>query len=219
MLSENIIDLFSVAVSITSIIVSVFLVIYQMNKNATEQLKTSFSRKRPIIIASVYPNMDLAAAKKRRANFTRYVAKTKTYKHLLEQKDTDTETGHTFFRIRNESDYHSYAVKIRINIKNHSTGAQFTDEYTFNMIASFCEYMLLVPEEYTNNNYIDEYSVEISYLSISGESMNYTCRYSADTQKVLNRYAGTYTIKGRKKINTFDLETYSDITETIEVKQ
>ena len=218
MLSDYMIALISVFVSIVSVVVSVLLVIYQINKNATEQLKSSFAQKRPIIIASVYPNMDLNATKKRRANFTRYVAKTKTYIHLLEGSSTDTDGKYTFFRIRNESDYHSYAVKIRINIKNNSTGAQFTDEYSFNMIASSCEYMLLVPEEYTNNNYIDEYSVEITYLSISGETMNYTCQYSNDTQKVLNRYEGTYAVRGRKKLKTFGLETYSDITETIEVR-
>ena len=58
----------------------------------------------------------------------------------------------------------------------------------------------------------------ITYLSISGETMNYTCQYSNDTQKVLNRYEGTYAVRGRKKLKTFGLETYPDITETIEVR-
>ena len=204
-----------VIVSIISIVVSVILVMWQLSRNATLHLKTALSDKRPLIIASLYPNMDFDCKEKKRTNFTRYIAKTLFYEEARKTK----QKNYTFLRIRNESDNHAHNVEIKYSYKINDYRSTLKVPYTINIIASFTEYMFLLPlpEDIT---YLDEYKVDITYYSIAGEKLEYCCSYIGDfKEKVANIYKGTYPNNFFGETDTFELSVFSDIIETIETEK
>lgn len=204
-----------VIVSIISIAVSVILVIWQLNRNAKLHLKTALSDKRPLIIASVYPNMDFGCTQKKRSNFTRYIAKTLIYKY--EESRTAKQQNYTFLRIRNESDNHAHNVEIKFSYKRKNCTSTLKHPYTINIIASFTEYMFILPLP-ENISYLDEYKIDITYYSIAGEKINYCCSYINDSEnKAVNIYKGTYPKCIIFKTKTFKLSVFADIIETIEI--
>lgn len=152
-------------------------------------------------------------------NFTRYIAKTPKYKIL--SANSDDQDHHTFFRIRNESNNHAHGVKIKLSAKNNQSCKCFKEEYKVNIVASFCEYLFIVPSEYMHGDFFDEYYVEVHYSSISGEEIKYICEYDRKNGEfVSNHYEGRYRrIKKKKVMNTFNLHTQSDSLETIEINE
>lgn len=213
---QVIIEIIATLVQVISILVSVILVIVQLNRNANLHLKSLLSDKRPLIIASLYPNMDFECKNKTRSSFKRYIAKTLYYRN--EAANQNKQESYAFFRIRNESNNHAHNVKISFRYIIENNSISFKEPFTINIIAAFTEYLFFIPlpENCTNCEYLDEYKVDITYYSIAGEKIEYCCSYVGDSkQKVVNIYNGTYKgFFGEK--NTFDLFVPADIIETIE---
>ena len=157
--------------SLLSVIVSVVLVVIQINNNAGEQLKAALAQNRPLIIASMYSHMDLEGKRKCRKNFTRYITKTSAYKAALAESKENGEQKYSFLRIRNESDNHAHGVKIGLRVENRKNHQCFEEEYTINIIASFCEYLIIVPEKYAFGDYFDLYGISEYFLDKGNTSV------------------------------------------------
>ncbi len=209
-------------ISIVALLVSIIIAIFQMKSSTTEQIKTALSQKRPLIIGSMYAHMDLKGKNRMRKNFTRYITKTAAYKeqlkkHLETQEGFDEENNYAFVRIRNESDNHAHGVKIKIHITNTKTNTSFFQEYTINIIASFCEYMIFVPQYIMQGDFFDKYKIEVTYSSVAGEKISYTCEYdSLGGELVVNKYKGIYAKNKFNTIATFSLVSEANSLETIE---
>lgn len=214
-MSELIEIISSMIVPIISIIVSVLLVIVQINKNANEQLKASLAENRPLIIASIYGRMDMEGRSKRREKFTRYIVKTPLYQEFIE-KNKGQKQECAFLRVRNESESHAHGISINLQISDEK-GKVFQQEYTINMIASFSEYLFFVPKELKFGDYFYKFKVVVSYSSISGERIHYVCEYNHQNNHISNVYEGKYKIRDTHMMKTFELQTLADSLETIEI--
>ncbi len=193
---------------------SCFIAIFTFKRSASSSLNERLSHTRPIIIASIFDNMDLNANSSKRTEFRRYVLQYNTYLQYKEyvnecQKEMEKAEIYSFFRIRNESNSYVLQYELRATVN----GKDFL-KYSDNSLCPMEEIFIFIPLDYKKMKKVYSASIIITYLSYSGEKIDYKYEYifvPIETQDTKNMKPISHSYRGKYEGKvTFDVSEKSN---------